>query len=36
MLTADKALDDDANTFAHTEMGRGHWWMPHSLMERLA
>jgi hypothetical protein len=27
MLTADKALDDDANTFAHTEMGRGHWWM---------
>lgn len=26
-LSADKAIDTNINTFSHTRMGRGHWWV---------
>lgn len=26
MLEAANAIDDNADSFAHTRMGRGHWW----------
>jgi len=28
-LKATNALDDKADTFSHTRMGRGHWWRGH-------
>jgi len=27
MLEASNALDSDPNTMAHSDKGRGHWWL---------